>query len=93
MIVKNKRPPPEKPGGGLSLVKAVGWELYRTAHPASAKKPAPGERMLMGIRTLIRMLQRPAVAKRSSITGSMYGAVASGVNGEPRLVSCILCTP
>jgi hypothetical protein len=77
MIVKNKKPPPDKPGGGLSLVKAVGWELYRTKHPASAKRPAPGERMLMGIRTPMRALlsgalQRPAVAKRSSITPPMY---------------------
>jgi len=43
-------------------------------HPASAKRPAPGERMLMGIRALMGALQRPAVAKRSSITASMYGA-------------------
>jgi hypothetical protein len=42
----------------------------------------------MGIRALIRMLQRPAVAKRSSITPSMYEGVASGVKSEP--AACFL---
>ena len=48
--------------------------------------------MLMGIRTLMGALQRPAVAKRSSITASMYGAVAAGVKGGLMGVGAI-CPP
>src|SRR6476661_6158398 len=75
MIVKNKKPPPGKPGGGLSLGESCGVGALQDGTPRVREKTGARRAHAHGHSRAHGRATEAGVAKRSSITASIYGAV------------------